>query len=246
MVGKRGFSKLGFLIEDAAWTHETVPFLKKQFPQIGLSIEGIQWYPVKETNYQPYYSKIADLDIDAIFGLSANSGVGPLQGYFKANTNVPLIGDLVPVQSPSFIRDMGGKGNGIVARTHATWSEQMSDTGKQFVDDWENAYSSRPAKPEWAGLGTYAHLQQYAEAVDKAGSTNADDVVPALEEAEFKLGENYAFFGKGEKDPITGKEFTHDLKVGPDFFQSVWSQWQDGTQVTIWPDSLADGSYNPV
>ena len=42
------------------------------------------------------------------------------------------------------------------------------------------------------------------------------------------------FYGKND-------EFTHGLKAGPGYVTGLVFQWQNGKQVTVWPDKIAEG-----
>ena len=247
MTGEMGWSSVGLYREDAAWTNEIAPFLKEEFPKMDLSIEGDVVFPISENNFSPYLSQFEDMDVDCIFAMVAEAGKTPIQGYAKSSLDVPIVGDVVAVQSPSYLDDMGGKGQNVVGRTHSTWSaKKATDASKEFIDAWTETYSSRPQQPTWAGLGAYAATNVLANAVSRAGTKSAEELIPEVENADYELIQRYQVFGKDEEDPITGSRFPHDLKYGPDHYESTWSQWRDGEQVTIWPQDLATGEFQQV
>jgi len=86
-------------------------------------------------------------------------------------------------------------------------------------------------------LRLYAYDEVYyiADAVHRAGSTDADKLVDALETTDWEgtIG-RVQFYGK---DAAT----THSLKVGPGLVAGLMSQWQNGKQVTLWPAAVASG-----
>jgi branched-chain amino acid transport system substrate-binding protein len=75
-----------------------------------------------------------------------------------------------------------------------------------------------------------------ADAVKRAGSTEADKLVDALEKTDW-LGTvgRIQFYGKDET-------FTHSIKYGPGFVTGLLAQWQAGKQVAIWPAAVANGT----
>lgn len=247
MVDEMGWESVAFYREDAAWTNEVTPFLKEEFPNMGLEVKDDVVFPMDTSNYSPYVSNLEDADIDAVFGLIAEAGRSPVQGYAKSDSEVPLVGDVVAVQSPSYLDDMDGTGQNVIGRTHSTWSAELrTQVSEDFLNMWSENYSDRPTKPTWAGLGAFAATNVLANAVERADATDPDDVIPEVENADFDLIQNYQVFGEDEEDPITGNTFPHDLKYGEGNYQSTWSQWRDGEQVTIWPPSLATAEFEQV
>jgi len=247
MIGEMDWDSVAFFREDAAWTNEVAPFLKQEFPKMGIEVQGDVVFPISESNFSPYFSKYQDMDVDAIFAMVAEAGKTPIQGYAKSSLDVPMVGDVVAVQSPSYPDDMGGQGQNVVGRTHSTWSaKKVTDASEEFVNTWTDTYSSRPQKPTLTGLGGFAATRILANAISRAGTKNAEEVIPEVEKADFELFQRYQVFGKDEKDPITGSRFPHDLKYGPDHYESTWSQWRDGEQVTVWPQDLATGDFQQV
>ena len=72
-------------------------------------------------------------------------------------------------------------------------------------------------------------------AVKRAGSTDPDKLVDALEKTDWEgtLG-RIQFYGKDD-------EFTHSIKYGPGLVSGMMMQWQDGKQLAIWPSTVANG-----
>jgi branched-chain amino acid transport system substrate-binding protein len=73
------------------------------------------------------------------------------------------------------------------------------------------------------------------EAVKRAGSTDSDKLVDAMEKTDYvgTIG-RIQFLPKG--DP-----HVHGLKTGKGFITGLMLQWQDGKQVNLWPKDLATG-----
>ena len=73
-----------------------------------------------------------------------------------------------------------------------------------------------------------------ADAVRRAGSTDPDKLVAALEQTDWEgtIGRTQ-FYGKD--DP-----FTHSIKYGAGLISGLFVQWQDGKQMTVWPTNLAN------
>ena len=87
--------------------------------------------------------------------------------------------------------------------------------------------------PSYAGYTAYDDVYIIAEAARRAGSTEADKLVSAMEATDLvgTIG-RVQFLPKG--DP-----HVHGLRIGPGFITGLMEQWQNGAQVTVWPASLA-------
>ncbi|MBW2082079.1 MAG: ABC transporter substrate-binding protein [Deltaproteobacteria bacterium] len=100
---------------------------------------------------------------------------------------------------------------------------------KKTIPFWDGFTKRTGQYPSFAA-GTYAILYIFKEAIERAGSLDAEAMIPALEKTSY-IGPSgkYAFFPKGHKWP-------HDLIWAPDYFKMVGIQWQNGELVTVWPD----------
>jgi branched-chain amino acid transport system substrate-binding protein len=75
-----------------------------------------------------------------------------------------------------------------------------------------------------------------ADAVRRAGSTDADKMVEALEKTDWEgtIG-RVQFYGKDD-------QFTHGIKYGKGLITGFVSQWRSGKQVPVWPKEVAAGT----
>jgi branched-chain amino acid transport system substrate-binding protein len=89
--------------------------------------------------------------------------------------------------------------------------------------------------PSYAGYTSYDEVYYIADAVKRAGSTDADKLVDALEKTDWEgtIG-RIQFYGKDD-------QFTHSLKYGKGLITGLMLQWQDGKQVSVWPKEVAKG-----
>ncbi len=74
-----------------------------------------------------------------------------------------------------------------------------------------------------------------ADAIKRAGSSDSDKLVAAMEATDYvgTIG-RVQFLPKG--DP-----HVHGLRVGKGFITGLFLQWQNGKQVNLWPADLAKG-----
>jgi branched-chain amino acid transport system substrate-binding protein len=75
----------------------------------------------------------------------------------------------------------------------------------------------------------------FADAIRRAGSTDPDKMVAAMEKTDYvgTLG-RITFLGRDS-------ELTHGLRIGKGYIAGLLQQWQNGKQVTVWPTDIANG-----
>ena len=89
--------------------------------------------------------------------------------------------------------------------------------------------------PSYCGYTAYDEVYYIADAIHRAGSTDSDKLVDALEKTDWvgTIG-RVQFLGKDTPYP-------HALKVGEGTITGLMLQWQDGKQVNLWPGEVANG-----
>jgi branched-chain amino acid transport system substrate-binding protein len=96
---------------------------------------------------------------------------------------------------------------------------------------WDKFISLNKRPPVYTASGAYSATYIYAEAVKRAGSTDAEAVIKELEKTDY-VGPQ----GRVQFDP------THDVKDGPGFVNELFVQWQaNGERAVVWPKELETG-----
>ena len=110
--------------------------------------------------------------------------------------------------------------------------EDKSPLVQSFVEKYKAKYNTVP--DAFAALG-YDAAKLLADAITRAGSTDSDKLVDALEKTDYvgTIG-RVQFNGKDSPNP-------HALKVGPGTITGLMLQWQDGKQTNLWPAKVANG-----
>jgi len=149
--------------------------------QFGAEVVGADYLPLTVTDYQPLINKIQEADPDFVVALP----VGAEQTGFLEQFAAAGLKDDMGVVSTNY-----GSGNqqvvvspeageGIIASQEYF---QVVDTAgnAEFVALWQAAYGdSEPIVSEAADVWNAVHL--WAAAVEKAGTTEAESVIDALE-----------------------------------------------------------------
>jgi branched-chain amino acid transport system substrate-binding protein len=89
--------------------------------------------------------------------------------------------------------------------------------------------------PSYCGYTAYDEVYYIADAIRRAGTSEADKLVEALESTDYEgtVG-RVQFLPKG--DP-----HVHGLRTGPGTITGLMLQWQNGKQVNLWPANVANG-----
>jgi len=112
------------------------------------------------------------------------------------------------------------------------WQQQQVPKTIPCAQAYEKKYGITPG---YAGYTAYDDVYMYADAIKRAGSTEPDKLVAAMEKTDWvgTIG-RIQFLGQDSK-------FTHGMKIGPGFVSGLMVQWQGGKTVTVWPADAATG-----
>ncbi|MGH7049880.1 MAG: ABC transporter substrate-binding protein [Acetobacteraceae bacterium] len=212
--------------EDAAWSTPYDTALLEFLPKRGLEIRDHIRFSPDTTDYTPIFNKIEAKKPDVIISGLAHVGVVPTVQWAQQHVPTPLYGVSVQATAPSFWKDTHGAAEGANSQTGAGPDSAITKFTRPFTE----AYTKRfHLQPVYSGYSSYDTLHLMAEAFARAGSTDADKLVVALEATDH-LGTmgRYKFFGRNDR-------FTHAIEYGPDLVPGVMIQWQQDKLKTIWP-----------
>ena len=219
--------------EDAAWTGPLDAEYEKCLPKVGLKVVDHIRFSPDTTDFTPIYNGIEGKKPDLIVTGISHVGVQPTVQW--ANQQVPIaqFGISSQATSSTFWKDTNGATEGIVLQLIAVDSVPTTPKTVPFASAYMKKYGITPA---YTGYTTYDEVYYIADAIHRAGSTDPDKMVDALEKTDWQgtVG-RVAFFGKD--DPAT-----HAMKYGKDYVSGLFVQWQDGKQVPVWPASVAGGN----
>ncbi len=220
------------LSEDAAWTKSLDARYLECLPKAGFQVlDHIRFNP-DTTDFTPLFNQIEAKKPDVIITGISHVGVQPTVQWHDQQVPIPMVGQSSQATTNVFWKDTNGAAEGVVTASAAAPGVAITKLTTPFVDAYEARFGASPA---YTGYTTYDMVHIVAEAVQRAGSTDADKLVTALEATDHigTIGREQ-FYGKD--DP-----FTHALKYGPGLVTGVTLQWQDGKQVTLWPSQFANG-----
>ena len=214
------------LSEDAAWTTPLDAEYLVCLPKIGVKVlDHIRFSP--DTNdFTPLYNKIEGEKPDVIVTGISHTGVQPTVQWAQQQVPVPMIGMSAQATSGTFWKDTNGAAAGIVTFSVAADGANLTPKMQPFINDYVKRFGEAP---NYTAYTTDDAVNILALAIKRAGSTDGDKLVAALEQTDYvgTIG-RVQFYGRDS-------EFTHAMKYGPEYVTGIMLQWQDAKQVTLWP-----------
>jgi branched-chain amino acid transport system substrate-binding protein len=218
--------------EDAAWTTPLDAEYIKCLPTIGLQvIDHIRVSP-DTTDFTPIFNKIEGEKPDVIITGIAHVGVQPTVQWKQQEVPIPMFGISAQATNSSFWNDTNGAVEGVLYQAVSGPGVAVTPKTLPFVAAFKAKYGNFPS---YCGYTAYDEVYYLADAFKRAGSTDSDKLVEALEKTDYvgTIG-RVQFKGKDSPNP-------HALKVGPGTITGLMLQWQDGKQTNLWPANVANG-----
>jgi branched-chain amino acid transport system substrate-binding protein len=156
--------------------------------------------------------------------------VQPTVQWKNQQVPIPMFGISSQATNSTFGKDTNNASDGVLYQGVSGTGVAVTDKSLPFTEAFKAKYGNFPS---YAGYTSYDEVYYIADAVKRAGSTDADKLVEALEKTDWvgTIG-RVQFYGKD--DP-----FTHGIKYGKGLITGLMLQWQDGQQVAVWPPEVA-------
>jgi branched-chain amino acid transport system substrate-binding protein len=218
--------------EDAAWTTPLDAGLEKCLPQIGLKLlDHIRFSP-DTTDFTPIFNKVEGLKPDVMITGISHVGTQPTAQWKSQEVPIPMFGISSQATNSTFWKDTNGATEGVLYQGVSGPDVAVTPKTLPFVSAFQKRFGNFPS---YAGYTAYDEVYYIAEAVHRAGSTDSDKLVDALEKTDYvgTIG-RIQFLPKGDAH-------VHGLKTGKGTITGLFLQWQDGKQVNLWPADVANG-----
>jgi branched-chain amino acid transport system substrate-binding protein len=218
--------------EDAAWTTPLDAEYVKCLPNIGLQVlDHIRVSP-DTTDFTPIFNKIEGEKPDVMITGISHVGVQPTVQWKQQEVPIPMFGISSQATNSSFWADTNGAVEGVLYQAVSGPDVAVTPKTLPFVNAFKAKYGNFPS---YCGYTAYDEVYYIADAIKRAGSTDPDKLVDALEKTDYvgTIG-RVQFKGKDSPNP-------HALKVGPETITGLMLQWQNGKQTNLWPANVANG-----
>ncbi len=222
--------KLAIMAEKASWTEAIVAAANAYLPPQGIEVVGT-WQPSdKATDVTAELTAIKNSGANMIMtALSGPVGIPYARAWEELQVPAASVGINVMAQADDFFVNTGGFGN--YEMTLNTYARGVALTPKTLP--FIAGFIAEEGQTPTYNAGTYDAVYAITDAVEAAGSVEADDIVVELENTD----------AVGTAGRLVFDE-KHDVIWGPGFVTGLGVQWQGGELKGVWPP--ADGSWNDV
>ncbi|MET3907860.1 branched-chain amino acid transport system substrate-binding protein [Bradyrhizobium sp. S3.3.6] len=230
LVDKMHMKTAVIMSEDAAWTKPLDVGYEECLPKIGLKVlDHIRFSP-DTTDFTPIFNKIEGAKPDVIITGISHVGVQPTVQWKNQQVPIPMFGISSQATNETFGKDTNQAAEGVLYQGVSGPGVAVTPKSVPFAENFKKKFGNYPS---YAGYTAYDEVYYIADAVKRAGSTDADKLVEALEKTDWEgtIG-RVQFYGKD--DP-----FTHSIKYGKGLITGLMLQWQDGKQSAVWPKDVA-------
>ena len=214
--------KVAIVAEKQAWVEAMIKASEATIPKLGLEIAGI-WQPSQTaTDVTAELSAIQRADAQIIYTIfSATVGVTFAKQIGELKLPLAQVGINVEAQKDGFMEATGGMGNYVMTMNTYARGVEYNETTAPFVDGYIKRFGEVPTYT----ADTRGAIIMLTECAKRAGSLDADKIVPEIEKWD-------------EKEPAGRVKFdkNHDVIFGPGYVTSLGVQWQDGKLVGVWPN----------
>ena len=218
--------------EDAAWTTPLDAGYVECLPKIGLNVlDHIRFSP-DTTDFTPIFNKIEGEKPDVIITGISHVGTQPTVQWKSQQVPIPMFGIASQATNSTFWKDTNGATDGVLYQGVSGPDVAVTPKTLPFVESFVKKYGNAPS---YCGYTAYDDVYIIADAIHRAGSTDSDKLVAALEKTDY-----VGTIGRVEFLP-EGDPHVHGLKTGAGFITGLFLQWQNGVQVNLWPADLAKG-----
>ncbi len=218
--------------EDAAWTKPLDVAYNKCLPEIGLKVLDEVRFSPDTTDFTPIFNRIEGVKPDVIITGISHVGVQPTVQWKSQEVPIPMFGVSSQATNSTFGKDTNNATEGVLYQAVAGPGVAVTEKTLPFVDAFVKKFGNTPS---YAGYTAYDEVYMIAEAITRAGSTDGEKLVEAMEATDYvgTIG-RVQFLPKGDAH-------VHGLRIGEGFITGLFLQWRDGAQVNMWPPKLAKG-----
>lgn len=215
------------LDEDAQWTIELIKSEKECLPTAGIKILDVIKFANNTSDFSPIFNKIRSLNPNLIITGLSHTGLQATIQWSQQKVPALMVGMNSIAISKDFIKQSNGAGEGVITQSGLLEGIRLTDKTLPYFEAFQKKFG--PAGLASLAASTYDGMYIYADAVKRAGTTDADAVIKALEETNYDGVErdHIKFYGKDSP-------FTHQANL---HFPIM--QWQSGKRVYVYPMDVA-------
>ncbi len=233
---KYELNRLFVMAQDVEHARKGGEILGKVAGKKGWKMTGMETYPTGTGDFSQGLLKVkkTNAEVISLWMDMPESSILLKQWYDLKIPALPFGSTLCAAEQPGFWEATDGKGEYCLCNVVNAGNAPSNATS--WTMDFYNAYKEKwDVAPE--GLGTsssYMAVYVLKDAIERAGTTETDKVIKALEKTDMM-----GVYGRIRFDPKSHQVIpSNNPKEG-----AVGSivQWQDGKRVVVYPKSIAQG-----
>jgi len=220
--------KVAIVAEKAQWADPMVKAAEGVIPKMGMEVAGV-WRPSPNaTDVNAELSAIQRSGANIIFTVfSASVGITFARQAGELKIPAMQVGINVEAQKEGFWKATRGMGNYVVNSNTYCRGVEANENTKAFVEGYYKRFGEVPTYT----ADTYAAIVYTLKpAIEHTKSLDVDKIVEFL---EGYVRKNAVSTLKYMKD-AEGRQL-HDITWGPGYATGIYTQWQNGKQVGVWP-----------
>ncbi len=230
-----GDKTVAFVMEDTDYGRSIVDDASRLFEENGWEIVSVDPVSMDYTDFYPQLTKIQSLNPDVLVSCftSVSSGVALVKQFQETGVNSFHMGVYYPIRT-EFLEQAQGSADGLVWAP-LTFAPSIWEDQKIFAETITEHFDFDISSVTNDHAVGYDTMNNALTAIDQAQSLDPDKIVEQLSQLQRR-----GLLGTYEFD-----QSNHTAKGGPDFLPVPASQIQNGKNVAIWPDNVANGEYQP-
>ena len=234
-----GFNKVYIMNQDVAWARKTAEIITKvYFEKAGWEVVGHEAYPTGTSDFSSALMKVRAKGAQVILPIFDMPQSGVLVKQWNA-MKVPALmaGFISPLAGPGAWKTFDQKISGAINCNFEMGSAISSDKMPESVA-FAEAYQKKWGVPIEAGHGispSYESVYLLAEAIERAGSVDADAIV-----AELKKTDRVGVMGRIKFDE--GHQVIYDMNPETSAVAAVIQWNDDGGRTIVFPAAIASGT----
>ena len=229
---KLALSKAFCIIDDVLFCRNAMDAFAGMVAKKGFTILGREAVPHGTTDFSPALMKAKKSGADLLF-FWTNLATSTVLFKQFIDLEVPAlpIGFAAGAQEHEVYKVVGGKVEYITfPNPHANISSTKAPGALKFQQAFENKFGRKP----FGGSGNaYVGAYMLKDAIERTGSLDTNALIATLEKTDYMSMNGRVRFDENHESIYS----LYDPKEG---VVPVWSQWQAGKRVAIWPPALAD------
>ncbi|MBI5442981.1 MAG: ABC transporter substrate-binding protein [Deltaproteobacteria bacterium] len=231
---EHGLQKVFIMVQDVAHARGAGSLVEKLLKEKGYTVIGTEIYPTGNTDFAPGLLKAKRGDADVLFiWMDMPETAILLKQWSDFKLKILPVGFMSAAEQPGFWA--ASKGAAQFALVNVVNGGNAPANITPWTEKFVKAYQARwKLEPEGYGTSSsYMAVYLLKDAIERAGTLEADAVVKALETVDLM-----GVYGRMRFDKAHQIIASTDPKEGA--VGSVF-QWQNGKRVVVWPEAGATG-----